>query len=330
MQTFLLCAVIAVALAFDFVNGFHDSANSIATVVATRVLSPQLAVLWAASFNFIAFLLGTKVAATIATGVVEPDVVSIGVVFAALIGAIFWNVLTAYLGLPSSSSHALVGGMVGAAVAKAGWSAVITDGLATIGVFIVYSPLIGLAVAFSLMILVMWIVHRRRNPHRVNRSFRVLQLFSAAAFSLGHGSNDAQKTMGIILLLLISTGHAASTASVPLWVVFSAHTAIAMGTLLGGWRIVRTMGTKLTRLQPMGGVCAETAAASVLFFVSAKGIPVSTTHTITGGIVGVGSTNRLSAVRWGVARRVVWAWVLTIPGTAIVAALVYWLVAWLS
>ena len=180
------------------------------------------------------------------------------------------------------------------------------------------------------MILVMWIVHRRRNPHRVHRSFRVLQLFSAAAFSLGHGSNDAQKTMGVILLLLISTGHAAPTASVPLWVVFSAHTAIALGTLLGGWRIVRTMGTKITRLQPMGGVCAETAAASVLFFVSAKGIPVSTTHTITGGIVGVGSTNRLTAVRWGVARRVVWAWVLTIPGTAIVAALTYWLVAWLS
>jgi inorganic phosphate transporter, PiT family len=330
MTTFLLCAVIAVALAFDFVNGFHDSANSIATVVATRVLSPQLAVLWAAFFNFIAFLLGTKVAATIAKGVVEPDVVSIGVVFAALIGAIFWNVLTAYLGLPSSSSHALVGGMVGAAVAKAGWGVVITDGLATIGVFIVYSPLIGLALGFSLMILVMWIVHRRRNPHRVNRTFRVLQLFSAAAFSVGHGSNDAQKTMGIILLLLISTGHADATASVPLWVVFSCHLAIALGTLFGGWRIVRTMGTKLTRLQPMGGVCAESAAAGVLFFVSAKGIPVSTTHTITGGIVGVGSTNRLSAVRWGVARRVVWAWVLTIPGAAIVAALTYRVVAVLS
>jgi PiT family inorganic phosphate transporter len=330
MTTFLLCAVIAVALAFDFVNGFHDSANSIATVVATRVLSPQLAVLWAAFFNFIAFLLGTKVAATIAKGVVDPNVVSIGVVFAALIGAIFWNVLTAYLGLPSSSSHALVGGMVGAAVAKAGWGVVITDGLATIGVFIVYSPLIGLALGFSLMIVVMWVVHRRRNPHRVNRTFRVLQLFSAAAFSLGHGSNDAQKTMGIILLLLISTGHAGPTAGVPLWVVFSCHLAIALGTLFGGWRIVRTMGTKLTRLQPMGGVCAESAAAGVLFFVSAKGIPVSTTHTITGGIVGVGSTNRLSAVRWGVARRVVWAWVLTIPGAAIVAALTYRVLAVLS
>jgi PiT family inorganic phosphate transporter len=327
METFLLCVVIAVALGFDFVNGFHDAANSIATVVATRVLRPQLAVAWAAAFNFIAFaVFGTKVAATIATGVVNPDVLSIGVVFAGLLGAITWNVITAYLGLPSSSSHALVGGMAGAAVAKGGLSVLISGGLATIGVFILYSPLIGVAVAFLLMLGVMWLVHRFRHPHRVNRTVRVLQLFSAAAFSLGHGSNDAQKTMGVILALLIAAGRVSADSAVPLWVVLSAHAAIALGTLLGGWRIVRTMGTRLTRLKPMGGVCAETAAASMLFFASANGIPVSTTHTITGGIVGVGTAQRMSAVRWNVARRVVWAWVITIPGTAAVAAVVYILV----
>jgi len=327
MQTFLLFFVIAVALGFDFVNGFHDAANSIATVVATRVLRPQLAVAWAAAFNFIAFaVFGTKVAATIATGVVDPAVLSIGVVFAGLLGAITWNVVTAYLGLPSSSTHALVGGIAGAAIAKGGLSVLIAGGLATIGVFIVYSPLIGVALAFTLMVGVMWLVHRFRSPKRVHRSFRVLQLFSAAAFSLGHGSNDAQKTMGIILALLIAAGRVTPTASVPLWVVLSSQAAIALGTLFGGWRIVRTMGTRLTRLQPMGGVCAETAAAGMLFFASASGIPVSTTHTITGGIVGVGTAQRMSAVRWNVARRVVWAWVITIPGTALVAAAAYLLV----
>ena len=324
--------VIAVALVFDFVNGFHDAANSIATVVATRVLPPFIAVCWAAAFNFIAFLVfGTEVATTIAQDVVEQDVLSIGMIFAGLMGAIVWNVLTAYLGLPSSSSHALVGGMIGAAVAKAGWDVIVVEGLQKIGVFIVYSPLIGLVLGLTLIILVMWFVYRIRHPRPVHRSFRILQLFSAAAFSLGHGANDAQKTMGIILALLIAEGKVSGNVSeVPLWVVLSAHTAIGLGTLFGGWRIVRTMGTRLTRLQPMSGVCAESSAALVLFFTSAKGIPVSTTHTITGSVVGVGSANRLSAVRWNVARRVVWAWVLTIPGSALVAALVYWIVAVLS
>jgi inorganic phosphate transporter, PiT family len=332
MSDVLLWLVIAVALLFDFVNGFHDAANSIATVVATRVLPPFAAVLWAAVFNFMAFLVfGTAVATTIATGVVDPDALTIGVIFAGLVGAIVWNVMTAMLGLPSSSSHALVGGMVGAAVAKAGFDVIIGDGLRKIGVFIVYSPLIGLVLGLTLIIVVMWIVHRRRNPHRVNRTFRVLQLFSAAAFSLGHGANDAQKTMGIILALLIAEGKvSADVTEVPLWVVLSAHTAIGLGTLFGGWRIVRTMGTRLTRLQPMSGVCAESSSAFMLFFASAKGIPVSTTHTITGAVVGVGSANRLSAVRWNIARRVVWAWVLTIPGSAVVAAGVYWIIAVLT
>jgi len=328
METFLLYFVIAVALGFDFVNGFHDAANPIATVVATRVLIPRVAVAWAAAFNFIAFLVfGTKVATTIAKDVVQPSVQSIGVIFAALVGAIIWNVITAFLGLPSSSSHALVGGMVGAGTAKAGSHVLIGAGLRRIGVFIVYSPLIGLALAFSVSILVTWIVHRSRKPRVVNRTFRSLQLVSAALFSLGHGANDAQKTMGIILALLIAGGKVNASSGVPLWVVLSAHTAIGLGTLFGGWRIVRTMGTKLTKLQPVGGVCAESSAAAVLFFVSAKGIPVSTTHTITGAIVGVGSSNRLSAVRWGVARRVAWAWVLTIPGSAIMAAATYGIVA---
>ena len=331
MQNFLLYSVIAIALAFDFVNGFHDAANSIATVVATRVLKPAHAVVWAAFFNFAAFaVFGTKVAATIAKGVVHPDILSIGVIFAGLVGAIFWNVLTAWLGLPSSSSHALVGGMVGAGMAKAGGHVVILEGLRKTGVFIIYSPLIGLALAFTLFVLVMWLVHRTKKPKKVNRVFRSLQLVSAAAFSLGHGANDAQKTMGIILALLIASGKVGPDAGVPLWVVLCAHTAIGLGTMFGGWKIVKTMGSKLTKLQPMGGVCAETAAAAVLFFTSAKGIPVSTTHTIAGSIVGVGSANRLSAVRWGIARRVAWAWLLTIPGAAIVAALTYAAVAALS
>jgi inorganic phosphate transporter, PiT family len=321
MTDLALYAVIAVALAFVFTNGFHDAANSIATVVATRVLTPRLAVVWAATFNFVAFLIfKTAVAKTIASDVVDQHVLSIGVVFAGLIGAIAWNLVTYYLGLPSSSSHALVGGIVGAAVAKSGFSAVVADGLSKIAVFIVLSPLIGLAMAFIVMVAVLHFAARFRNVARLNRGFRRLQLVSAGAYSLGHGGNDAQKTMGVILALLIATHKVAPTADVPLWVVLSAHTAIALGTLTGGWRVTHTLGSRITKLQPAGGVAAESAAAATLFFVSAHGIPVSTTHTITGSIVGIGSIQRLSAVRWGVAGRVVWAWILTIPGAAIVAA----------
>jgi PiT family inorganic phosphate transporter len=324
MEELALYAVIAIALAFDFTNGFHDAANSIATVVATRVLTPQVAVIWAAAFNFIAFLIfKTHVASTIANDVVVQDVLSIGIVFAGLVGAIAWNLITYYLGLPSSSSHALVGGMVGAAIAKSGWSAVVSSGLSKIAVFIVLAPLMGLAVAFVFMIVVLHFGSRFHNVDQLNRRFRRLQLISAGAYSLGHGGNDAQKTMGIILALLIATHKVAPNSDVPLWVVLSAHSAIALGTLSGGWRIVHTLGSRITKLQPSGGVAAESAAAATLFFVSAHGIPVSTTHTITGCIVGVGSIHRLSAVRWGVAGRVVWAWILTIPGAAIVAALVY-------
>jgi PiT family inorganic phosphate transporter len=307
--------VIVVALGFDFVNGFHDAANSIATVVSTRVLSPRLAVLWAAAFNFIAFLFfGTHVASTIAKDVVEQDVLTIGVIFAGLVGAIVWDLITFYLGLPTSSSHALVGGMAGAAVAKSGFDVLVSEGIRKIGLFIVLSPLIGLAVGLILTVVIAWAFHRVRRLDLLNTGFRRGQLVSAAAFSLGHGANDAQKTMGIILALLIAAGHLDANADVPIWVVLSAHTAIGLGTLTGGWRIVKTMGSKITRLQPSGGVAAETAAAATLFATSAAGIPVSTTHTITGAIVGVGAARRLSAVRWGVAGRVVWAWVLTIPG----------------
>jgi PiT family inorganic phosphate transporter len=312
--------IIAVALAFDFFNGFHDAANSIATVVSTRVLSPRQAVVWAAFFNFAAFLIfGTAVASTIAKDVVDPTVFDNRVIFAGLVGAIAWDVITWYAGLPTSSSHALVGGMAGAAVAKAGWAALSGSGLQKIAVFIVLSPLIGLLLGFTVLVTVYWLFHRRKRVDRLNRGFRRTQLASAAAFSLGHGANDAQKTMGVILALLIANGHLASDASVPLWVVLSAHTAIGLGTLFGGWRIVHTMGSKITKLTPVGGMSAELAAASTLFFTAHAGIPVSTTHTITGAIVGVGTTQRLSAVRWGVASKVVWAWVLTIPGAFVVA-----------
>ncbi|MET0727343.1 MAG: inorganic phosphate transporter [Acidimicrobiales bacterium] len=328
MEDLALVLVIAVALGFDFVNGFHDAANSIATVVSTRVLSPRQAVAWAATFNFIAFLVfGTHVATTIANDVVVQDVLSIGVIFAGLLGAIVWDLITFYLGLPTSSSHALVGGMAGAAVVKGGFDVLVSEGLQKIGVFIILSPLIGLAVGLLLTVLISWTFRRVRNLERLNRGFRRGQLVSAAAFSLGHGANDAQKTMGIILALLIAGGHLPTDSDVPIWVVLSAHTAIGLGTLTGGWRIVKTMGSKITRLQPAGGVAAESAAAATLFFTSAAGIPVSTTHTITGAIVGVGAARRLSAVRWGVAGRVVWAWVLTIPGAFIIAALAYWVVA---
>ena len=323
--------VVLVALAFDYVNGFHDAANSIATVVSTRVLTPRLAVAWAAFFNFAAFLVfGTEVATTIAKDVVLQDVLSIGVVFSGLIGAIAWDLVTFYLGLPTSSSHALVGGVAGAAVAYAGFHVLVSTGLRKIGVFIVLSPLVGLALALILTVVIMWTFHRVEEVEALNKGFRRGQLMSAAAFSLGHGANDAQKTMGVILAVLIAAGHLPKDADVPLWVVLAAHTAIGLGTLTGGWRIVKTMGSKITRLQPVGGMAAESAAAATLFFTSGAGIPVSTTHTITGAIVGVGATHRLSAVRWGVAARVVWAWVLTIPGSfamAFVTALVVQAVA---
>ena len=319
-----LVFVILVALGFDFFNGFHDAANSIATVVSTRVLSPRLAVAWAALFNFVAFLVfGTKVASTIAKGVVDPGVFTLGVVFAGLVGAIVWDLITWYFGLPTSSSHALIGGMAGAAVAKSGWSSLIGSGFQKIAVFIVLSPIIGLLLGFTLLVVVLWAFHRYRKVDRLNRAFRVGQLFSAAAYSLGHGANDAQKTMGVILAVLIAVGLKPASAGVPLWVVLSCHAAIALGTLSGGWRIVHTMGSKITKLQPVSGMSAEAAAAATLFFTASRGIPVSTTHTITGAIVGVGSTQRLSAVRWGVAGRVVWAWILTIPGAFLVAWLVF-------
>jgi inorganic phosphate transporter, PiT family len=324
VETAALWFVVAVALAFDFTNGFHDAANSIATVVSTRVLPPRYAVLWAAFFNFVAFLIfKTHVANTIAKDVVLQNVLSIGVVFAGLVGAIVWNLITYFLAIPSSSSHALVGGMAGAAVAKAGGHVLVLDGMRKIGVFIVLSPLIGLALAFIVMTAILWAGHRYRGVDRLNRGFRRMQLVSAGAYSLGHGGNDAQKTMGVILALLIAAKKVSPTAGVPLWVVLCAHSAIALGTLSGGMRIVHTMGSKITRLQPVGGVSAESSAAVTLFFVSSKGIPVSTTHTITGAIVGVGSTRRLSAVRWGLAGRVVWAWVLTIPGAALVGAAIF-------
>jgi len=319
-----LVSIVAVALAFDFFNGFHDAANSIATVVSTRVLSPRLAVAWAAFFNFAAFLIfGTAVASTIAKDVVDQSVLTNAVIFSGLVGAIVWDVITWYLGLPTSSSHALVGGMAGAAVGSAGWHALIASGLQRIAVFIVLSPIIGLLLGFTILVLVYWAFHRYKKVHRLNRGFRRAQLVSAAAFSLGHGANDAQKTMGVILALLIANGIVQKTASVPLWVVLSAHTAIGLGTLFGGWRIVHTMGSRITKLNPVSGMSAELAAAVTLFFTAHAGIPVSTTHTITGAIVGVGTTQRLGAVRWGIAGRVVWAWVLTIPGAFVVAWLVY-------
>ncbi|HEX9375422.1 MAG TPA: inorganic phosphate transporter [Actinomycetota bacterium] len=319
MTDLALITVIVVALAFDFFNGFHDAANSIATVVSTRVLSPRMAVVWAAFWNFAALLLGTKVAATIAKDVVKPEVFTIGVVFAGLMGAIAWDVITWLFGLPTSSSHALVGGMAGAAVASQGWDSLIGAGVEKIAVFIVLSPIVGLLLAFTIMVGVLWLFHRYRRVERLNRGFRRTQLLSAAAFSLGHGTNDAQKTMGVILALLIATHKVGPDASVPWWVKLSALAAIALGTAFGGWRIVHTLGARITKLQPVGGMSAETAAAITLLFTAHAGIPVSTTHTITGAVVGVGTTQRLSAVRWGVAGRVVWAWILTIPGAFAIA-----------
>jgi PiT family inorganic phosphate transporter len=324
--TALVVFIILVALAFDFLNGFHDAANSIATVVSTRVLSPNKAVAWAAFFNFVAaFVLGTHVAKTIGSGMIDLKVVTQEVILAGLLGAILWNLITWYYGLPVSSSHALIGGYGGAAIVKGGFGAILLSGWTKTLLFIVLAPMIGLILGFALMVGVTWIVRRWR-PSRVDRHFRKLQLLSAAAYSLGHGGNDAQKTMGIITGLLVASGYLTQFA-VPLWVILLSHAAIALGTLFGGWRIVKTMGTKITKLQPIGGFCAETAGAITLMGATLAGIPVSTTHTITGAIIGVGSTRRLSAVKWGVAGRIVWAWLLTIPISAAISALAYLIVS---
>ena len=315
-------ALIGVALAFDYINGFHDAANSIATVVSTRVLTQGQAVVWAAIFNFLAaFTFGTAVASTIGTGMIDISVVTSTVIFAGLLGAIVWDLITWYVGLPTSSSHALVGGYAGAAISKAGWTSLIAAGWTKTLVFIVLSPVIGMSLALIISVVTQWIFRNFR-PARVDQWFRRLQLLSAAAYSLGHGTNDAQKTMGIIAGVLFTAGYLQEFA-IPLWVILAAHAAIALGTLTGGWRIVHTMGSKITKLQPFGGFAAETAGAITLFTASSLGIPVSTTHTITGAIIGVGAIKRLSAVRWGVARQIIWAWVLTIPAAALIAALTY-------
>ena len=322
-QLLIVGGLIFVALSFDFINGFHDAANSIATVVSTRVLSPGQAVIWAAFFNFVAaFGFGTAVAKTIGKGMIDVNVVTFAVIFGGLIGAIVWDLITWYFGLPTSSSHALIGGYAGAAVARAGFGAILPSGWTKTLIFIILAPLIGLVVAWILTIIIFWLF-RRASPRRVDRVFRRGQLLSAAAYSLGHGTNDAQKTMGIIAGVLFTAGYL-KTFTIPTWVILAAHTAIGLGTLSGGWRIIHTMGSKITKLQPVGGFAAETAGAITLFIASSFGIPVSTTHTITGAIVGVGATRRLSAVRWGVARRIVWAWVLTIPAAALIGAVTYW------
>ncbi len=322
--------LIFVALVFDYINGFHDAANSIATVVSTRVLSPGKAVLWAAVFNFVAaFVFGTAVAKTVGAGLVDIHIVTFAVIFAALIGAIVWDLITWYYGLPTSSSHALIGGYAGAAIAKAGFSAIIVAGWTKTLIFIVLAPLMGMSLGFLIMLANLW-VFKGFAPGRVDRWFRRLQLLSAAAYSLGHGGNDAQKTMGIIAGVLVAGGYlnlVNGQLPIPFWVIMAAHAAIALGTLSGGWRIIHTMGSKITKLQPVGGFAAETAGAISLFTATHFGIPVSTTHTITGAIIGVGSIRRLSAVRWGIAGRIVWAWLLTIPASAGIAALVYKIVA---
>jgi PiT family inorganic phosphate transporter len=317
--------IVGLALVFDFINGFHDSANSIATVVSTRVLSPRIAVLWAAFFNFIAFLFfGLHVANTVGKGIVDVSTVTVAVVVAALVGAVAWDLITWYFGIPSSSSHALIGALAGAALTKAGMGALDVPGLTKVAVSIVVSPLLGLVLAFALMTAVYWLF-RRLTPATVDRWFRRGQLVSAALYSLGHGGNDAQKTMGIITVLLYATGYLDKSKGfhVPLWVVLACQAAMGLGTLSGGWRIVKTMGMKITKLKPVGGFCAETGGAITLFAATALGIPVSTTHTITGAIVGVGATTKLSAIHWGVAGRIVWAWVLTIPASAAIAAGTY-------
>jgi len=324
----ILVSLVAVALLFDFLNGLHDAANSIATVVATRVLRPQIAVVWAAFFNFIAFaVFGLHVAQTVGTGIVDAAVVDGRVIFGALCGAIVWNVLTWNLGIPSSSSHALIGGLTGAAVAKAGAGAVVYGGLGITALGIVVSPLLGFVLAQLIMVIVYW-ASRKARPFAVDRHFRHLQLVSASLYSLGHGGNDAQKTMGIIAVLLFSQGMLGGQFHVPFWVVLSCQAAMGLGTLLGGWRIVHTMGSRITQLKPVQGFCAETGGAVTLFLATGLGVPVSTTHTITGAIVGVGAARRTAAVRWQVAQRIVIAWVLTLPAAALLAALAYRAVGW--
>jgi inorganic phosphate transporter, PiT family len=319
----LLIGLIGVALLFDFLNGLHDAANSIATIVSTRVLRPQYAVLWAAFFNFIAFLFfGLHVAQTVGTGIVAPDVVDPRVIFGALSGAIAWNLITWWAGIPSSSSHALIGGLVGAGVAKAGGGAIVWSGLSKTAAAIVLSPLTGFVLALALVLIVSWTLIRA-TPLAVDSSFRILQFVSAALYSLGHGGNDAQKTMGIIAVLLFSQGHLGPEFHVPFWVVISCQAAMGLGTLFGGWRIVHTMGSKITRLTPMQGFCAETGGALTLFTATYLGVPVSTTHTITGAIVGVGAARRVSAVRWNVASNIVVAWVVTLPASALIGAAAY-------
>jgi len=321
-----VAALILVALLFDYINGFHDAANSIATVVSTRVLTPGKAVIWAAFFNFVAaFTFGTAVAKTVGSGLVDISIVTFSVIFAGLVGAIIWDLITWYYGLPTSSSHALIGGYAGAAITKAGWGAILLSGWTKTLIFIVLAPLIGMSLGFLLMVVILW-TFSRTSPGRVDHWFRRLQLLSAAAYSLGHGGNDAQKTMGIIAGVLFAGGYI-PTFRIDLWVVLAAHAAIALGTLSGGWRIIHTMGSKITKLQPVGGFAAETAGAISLFTATHLGVPVSTTHTITGAIIGVGSIKRLSAVRWGVAGRIVWAWILTIPASALIAAFTYWMTA---
>jgi len=331
----LLIITVVVALAFDFLNGFHDAANSIATVVSTRVLSPKLAVVWAAFFNFVAaFFLGTAVAKTIGKGMVQIDSVTQYVVIAGLLGAIVWDLLTWWWALPTSSSHALIGGYAGAAIMRSGFHIIIVEGWYKTLVFIVVAPIIGLVLGFTFMVAIFWLL-RDKPPRRIDAWFRRLQLLSAAGYSLGHGGNDAQKTMGIVAGALYSAKYMSASDMANNWghfhwpIILAAHAAIALGTYFGGWRIVHTMGSRITKLRPVGGFCAETAGAITLFATALAGIPVSTTHTITGAIIGVGATNRLSAVRWGIARRIVWAWILTIPASALMAAVVFAIVRWL-
>jgi PiT family inorganic phosphate transporter len=329
MLLLTVVGIIGVALAFDYINGFHDAANSIATVVSTRVLSPGQAVVWAAFFNFVAaFTFGTAVAKTIGKGMIDLNAVTFGVIFGGLMGAIVWDLFTWYIGLPTSSSHALIGGYGGAAIANAGFGAIILSGWTKTLLYIVLAPLIGMTLGLVIMALI-FNLFQRSAPRRVDRIFRKLQLVSAALYSLGHGGNDAQKTMGIIAGVLVTGGYL-KTFSIPIWVILAAHAAIALGTLSGGWRIIHTMGSKITRLQPVGGFAAETAGAITLFTATAFGVPVSTTHTITGAIVGVGATRRLSAVRWGIAGKIVWAWILTIPMSALIGATVFWIVKMLG
>ncbi|HOW44492.1 MAG TPA: inorganic phosphate transporter [Candidatus Aminicenantes bacterium] len=326
----LIVVIIFLALLFDFINGMNDAANSVATVVSTRVLSPRQAVLWAAFFNFAAaFLFGVHVANTIGKGVIDTRIVTAPMILAALVGAIVWSYLCTHYGFPISVSHALVGGLIGSAVAKSGVKALVVPGLLKISLFIVLAPLIGLILGYLIMLAVLWTC-RRRTPQTVDRWFRRLQLLSAALYSIGHGTNDAQKTMGIIAMLLFSTGKLGSTFYVPSWVIISCYLAISLGTLSGGWKVIETMGMKLTKLRPVHGFSAETAAASSILFSTFLGVPVSTTHTITGSIIGVGATTRLSAIRWGLAVRIVWAWILTIPGSALISALSWYAVSLLG